>query len=225
MLAVAAFGDGRRLRGLGTCRCKGSSSFRAALEIARAARPPCSRRFTAFWPRSTNCPKRREKQLALCQQALRSLSVRCAASYAPWAVTCSSKVGIDLACRSFEAAAASVRSIPQTWHLIEIAEVATVCHATCQDLLGDTAAAARHARSGHCRKPASQRLRRQLLELYIRHDNRNEALELVGQLPPETPHREALRSASSAGHAWPLSRTGFQPLLTCKRRSAPVAAM
>jgi hypothetical protein len=102
---------------------------------------------------------------------------------------------VDLACRSFEAAARFGQVDPQTWHLVEVADVATVCHATCQDLLGDVEAARGTLVAALAAKPASQRLRRPLLELYIRHDLRREALDLVSQLPSDTPHREALKSA------------------------------
>ena len=39
------------------------------------------------------------------------------------------------------------------------------------------------------------RLRRRLIDLYVKHDRRKEALDQVSLLPAETPHRDALRSA------------------------------
>ena len=45
------------------------------------------------------------------------------------------------------------------------------------------------------RDNASERLRRHLINLYVKHDRRQDALAQVNLLPPETPHREALRSA------------------------------
>ncbi len=139
-------------------------------------------------------PQARDKQLALCQQGLDvfpfDAQLLCAmGSYLQ------QQNRIDLACRAFAAAARYGQVDPQTWHLLEVAEVASVCQAACQDLMGDTDAARRTLEEELAAKPGSQRIRRQLLEFYIRHDCRREALELVGQMPAATPHKEALRSA------------------------------
>jgi tetratricopeptide (TPR) repeat protein len=138
-------------------------------------------------------PGARQKQLSLCEQAL---------SLFPFDAQLLCAMGnylqlqgrIDLACRSFETAMRYGQVDPQTWHLVEIAEVATVCHATCQDLLGQSQAARETIESAVNQNPASQRLQRQLLELYIRHDLRKEALELAGRLSTGS-QRDALRSA------------------------------
>ena len=81
-------------------------------------------------------PKAQEKQIAFCQQALEifpfDAQLLCAmGSYLE------RQGRIDLACRSFEAAARFGQVDPQTTHLIEIADIATVCQATCHRLLGD----------------------------------------------------------------------------------------
>jgi hypothetical protein len=49
------------------------------------------------------------------------------------------------------------------------------------------------------RLPQSARLRRQLIDLHIKHDRRQEALAQVDQLPGEMPNREGLRSAIRGG--------------------------
>ncbi|MEX2141848.1 MAG: glycosyltransferase [Pirellulales bacterium] len=172
---------------------QGIEFFSRALAIAPAGSTAMLEAFYGILAALDQLPQARDKQLALCQQALEvfplDAQLLCAmGSYLQ------QQSRLDLACRSFEAAARFGQIDPQTWHLIEIADVATVCHATCQDLLGDVEAARRNLDAALSAKPNSERLRRQLLDLYIRRDCRKEALELVGRMPPQ-PHREALRSA------------------------------
>ncbi len=45
------------------------------------------------------------------------------------------------------------------------------------------------------RNAGAQRVRRHLIDIYVRRDCRKEALEHLDHLPAETPHREALRGA------------------------------
>jgi tetratricopeptide (TPR) repeat protein len=172
---------------------EGIEFFSRALEIAPRGSTAMLEAFYGILAALDRLPQARDKQLALCQQALAvfpfDAQLLCAmGSYLQ------QQGRIDLACRSFEAAARFGQVDPRTWHVVEVADVATVCHATCQDLLGDVDGARATLESAVAAKPASDRLRRALLDLYIRRDNRREALELVTNLPPDTPHREALKS-------------------------------
>ncbi len=82
---------------------------------------------------------------------------------------------------------------PETWHLIDLGEVATSCYARCQELLGRLDAAIETLRESEARFAGSIRLRRQMLDLYVRHDRRKEALDEVNRTPVEASQREALR--------------------------------
>jgi tetratricopeptide (TPR) repeat protein len=139
-------------------------------------------------------PTAREKQIALCNEALQTFPLD-AQLLCAMGNYLQQQGRLDLACRSFEAAARFGQVNPETWHLIELAEVATSCHARCQELLGHIDAAIATLCEGDLRFSGGPRLRRQLLDLYIRHDRRKEALEEVNRLPSETPNREAMRSA------------------------------
>jgi tetratricopeptide (TPR) repeat protein len=101
----------------------------------------------------------------------------------------------DLAVRAYQMAAEHGQVEPQTWHLSDIGEVAIVCWCLCLQLLEQDAQARQVLESALATDGSAVRLRRQLLELFIKHDLRKEALEQVALLPPETPHREALRTA------------------------------
>ena len=139
-------------------------------------------------------PAALDKQIALCNEALQvfpfDAQLLCAmGSYLQ------QQNRLDLACRSFEAAVRFGQVNPETWHLIDLAEVATSCYARCQELLGHLDGAIATLREGETQLAGGPRLRRQLLDLYIRHDRRKDALDEVNRLPVETTHREALRNA------------------------------
>ncbi|MDZ4821092.1 MAG: glycosyltransferase [Planctomycetota bacterium] len=101
----------------------------------------------------------------------------------------------DLACRAFEAAANHGQIDPQTTHLSDIGEVATVCRATCLEKLGQIDAAIAIIEEAIAAVSDSLRLRRNLLDLCIRHDRRQKALELADQFPQDAAQRNAMRSA------------------------------
>jgi tetratricopeptide (TPR) repeat protein len=173
---------------------EGIEFYSRALELAPSGSTAMLEAFYGVLAALDQVPQARAKQLALCEKAL---------TIFPTDAQLLSAMGsylqlqgrIDLACRSFEAAARFGQINPQVWHLVEIADAAIGCYATCQDLLGDIEGARRTLEAAAGEKPQSERLRRQLLDLYIRHELRREALDLVGRFPPDTPHREALRSA------------------------------
>jgi tetratricopeptide (TPR) repeat protein len=139
-------------------------------------------------------PAAREKQIAMCNEALQTFpfdaQLLCAmGSYLQ------QQGRIDLACRSFEAAARFGQVNLETWHLIEIAEVATSCHARCQELLGHVDAAIATLQESGSRLVASTRLRQQLLDVYVRHNRRNDALAEVDRRSHDNHQRDALRTA------------------------------
>jgi glycosyltransferase involved in cell wall biosynthesis len=139
-------------------------------------------------------PTALEKQIALCNEALQvfpfDAQLLCAmGNYLQ------RQGRLDLACRSFEAAALFGQVNPETWHLIDLGSVATSCHARCQELLGQVDAAIATLGDAQSRFPESVRLRWQLLDVYVRHNRRKEALDAVTQLATDNQHREALRTA------------------------------
>ena len=102
---------------------------------------------------------------------------------------------LELAIRAYQAAAENGQIDPQTWHLNDIHEVATVCWCLCLQLLNQDDAARQVLVQSLARDGASPRLRRQLIEIYVKHDKRQEALEQINLMPGDTSHREPLRTA------------------------------
>jgi hypothetical protein len=63
------------------------------------------------------------------------------------------------------------------------------------ELLGEDDEAREVVEQSLAGQPDPVRLRRRLIDLYVKHDRRKEALEQVSLLPADMPHRDALRSA------------------------------
>ena len=103
---------------------------------------------------------------------------------------------LDLASRSYRTAVRHGQLNLETWHVAAIRDVATLCLSLSLELLGEDDKArevVEQAVVGQARDPV--RLRRRLIDMYVKHDRRKEALDQVSLLPAETPHRDALRSA------------------------------
>ncbi|MGE0757779.1 MAG: glycosyltransferase [Pirellulaceae bacterium] len=84
---------------------------------------------------------------------------------------------------------------PQVWHIVDIRDVSAVCYSVSLQLLRQQREAAQFLEEALRDHPQSVRMRRRLVETYIDAGEREAALTHVGQLPGDTPHLEALRSA------------------------------
>jgi tetratricopeptide (TPR) repeat protein len=84
---------------------------------------------------------------------------------------------------------------PGVWHVSNIHEIATVCCSLTLQLLGRNEEAVQVLIDAIPIEPNSLRIRRHLLELYIKAGQRELALEQLDQFPRDFPNREALRSA------------------------------
>ncbi len=102
---------------------------------------------------------------------------------------------VDLATRAYETCVKFGQVNPEIWHLVDIAEVVTICLSMClqqqqrddqaRDLLEEAIAD----------RPGLPRLPRHLIDLHIKHGRRQEALALVDLCPGDTGSKEAFRSA------------------------------
>jgi tetratricopeptide (TPR) repeat protein len=105
----------------------------------------------------------------------------------------------DLALRSYTIAVEHGRVDPLAWHLVEIGEVCVACLSLTHQLLGADEQALDVLDAALDTFSESARLRRQLINLHIKHGRSEPALEEFELLPADTPHREALRSAVRGG--------------------------
>jgi tetratricopeptide (TPR) repeat protein len=136
----------------------------------------------------------RDEQIATCLKALETFpldaQLLCAmGSYLQ------AQGRLDLACRSYQMAVEHGQINLHTWHLARLAEFAVVCYSLTLDLQGRSVEACQVLRNALSSSTGSERLRRHLIELHIKHNQRRDALAEADQLPLEVLHREPLRNA------------------------------
>jgi tetratricopeptide (TPR) repeat protein len=102
---------------------------------------------------------------------------------------------IDLAARAYETAVRFGQVNPETWHLLDVAEVAALCLNTLCQLQGDDEKARQMLRETLDRIPHSVRLRRCLIDMEVKYGRVLEALSQIERLPKDFPLREAYRTA------------------------------
>jgi glycosyltransferase involved in cell wall biosynthesis len=101
----------------------------------------------------------------------------------------------DLARKSYQTAHQFGQVNPVVWHVDEIREIAAICYSIALQLENQAEAAKAVLEDACQASPSCLRLRRHLLDFHVKRGERDLALQQVDHLPPETPHREALRSA------------------------------
>jgi tetratricopeptide (TPR) repeat protein len=156
----------------------------------------------------------REQQLNLCIEALKSFPVDvqllCAmGNYLQ------QQQRIDLAARAYQTAVEYGKIHYGTWHLIDIADIATTCLSVTLELQDQEEHARAILENTLLERPTSTRMRHQLIDLHVRHGRRKEAIEQAARLPADWPHREAftnaVRGACLAGEQnWPGAEAYLQ---------------
>lgn len=102
---------------------------------------------------------------------------------------------IDLATRAYQTAVRHGVIHPTSWHLSDIAQLATTCLSISLELEDRVEEARGVLEDALLEQPASFRLRHQLIDLHVRHGRRKEAVEQVSRFPTDWPHRDALANA------------------------------
>jgi tetratricopeptide (TPR) repeat protein len=101
----------------------------------------------------------------------------------------------DLAARSYQSALQFGQVNPETWHLVDVAEVAALCLNNLWQARSADEQSRNMLRETLERIPHSVRLRRSLIDLEVKHGRVLEALGQAERLPKDFPHREAYRTA------------------------------
>ncbi len=168
--------------------------FRQAI---RAAAPTSTSQREAYYGLLTvfdQIPAERQAQINVCVEALkvfpRDAQLLCAMGGYMQAQS-----QLDLSAQAYRMAAQFGEIDPRTWHVPDIHEIATVCLSLTFQLRANDDEACRVLEQALARAPEAHRVRRHLIDIYIRRDQRKEALGQLDRLPAETPHREALRGA------------------------------
>lgn len=191
--AVPLVAMGEALSNLGDSQ-QAADCFRRAIIAARPASTEMLEAFYGLLTTYDGMPESHTQQVKICVQALETFpldaQLLCAiGSYMQ-------RVGrLDLASRSYRTAVRHGQLNLETWHVAAIRDVATLCLSLSLELLGEDEEAREVVEQAIVGQANPVRLRRRLIDLYVKHDRRKEALEQVSLLPAETPHRDALRSA------------------------------
>jgi tetratricopeptide (TPR) repeat protein len=177
------------------------AAYLAAIASAARGSTEMLDAYYGLLPTFDHDPAHRQQQLKTCLQALEVYPLDSQLLFAVGNYT-QMQNRIDLARRSFEAAAQFGQVDLETWHLKELAEVVAVCLSVVQQLEGaDDDARATLVAAVH-RHPGSERLRRHLLDLHVRHGREANALELAERLslaPDQRgPFCDAVRGACRA---------------------------
>lgn len=182
--ALATLGDSRQA----------ADCFRRALAVARPASTEMLEAYYGLLTTYDADPQSHNQQVKICVQALETFpfdaQLLCAiGSYMQRAGR------LDLASRSYRTAVRHGQLNLETWHIAAIRDVATLCLSLSLELLGEDDEARQVVEQSLTGQADPVRLRRRLIDLYVKLDRRKEALEQVSLLPNDTPHRDALRSA------------------------------
>jgi tetratricopeptide (TPR) repeat protein len=136
----------------------------------------------------------RQTQLAICLQALEIFPLDAQLLCAMGGYL-QAQDRWDLATRAYQTAYQYGQVNPETWHVVEIREVAAACYCLSLQLQRKDDEAQRVLEEALENHPQSVRLRRQLIEQHVKHGRRDEALRQVNALPASYVGRESLRGA------------------------------
>ncbi len=136
-------------------------------------------------------PTAAENQVATCLEALEiyPLDAQLLCGMGSYLLRCRR---LDLAARSYETAVMYGRINPAVWHLAELAEVAVTCWSLVLQLLGDDQKALSVLEDALDERPDSIRLRRQLIEMFVKAGRERDAFAQCERFPNDMPWRETM---------------------------------
>jgi tetratricopeptide (TPR) repeat protein len=135
-----------------------------------------------------------QRQLAMCLEALEIYPLD-AQLLCAMGTYLQAQNQLTLAIRAFDTAVKFGRVNSQTWHLVDIDQVAVAYLSLTLQLDGQADRACEVLEQGLVRFPTATRLRRQLVDLHIKHGRVEKAIEAVEALSGEEPQRAMLRDA------------------------------
>lgn len=139
-------------------------------------------------------PGSRDAQLQLCMKALETFSLDAQLLCAIGGYL-QSKDHVELASRAYQLSAQHGQINLEIWHLEGLQEIANNCYALTLQALGREDEATQFLQQELAAHPQSHRLRRQLLELHVRHARHDDALAVINAMPRGASNRDALRNA------------------------------
>ncbi|MBI2479615.1 MAG: glycosyltransferase [Planctomycetia bacterium] len=168
--------------------------FRHALQASRPGSPEMLEAYYGIVTSLDGKPERRDEQLATCMRALEAYPMDAQLLCAMGGYL-QAQGQTELAMKAYRTTCEHGQINPGVWHVSNIHEIAAVCCSLTLQLLGRNDEALQTLVDATAITPDSLRIRRHLLDLYIKAGQREQALKQLDQFPKDFPHREALRSA------------------------------
>jgi tetratricopeptide (TPR) repeat protein len=184
--------------------------FSQAIEVAPPGSPEMLEAYYGLLTALDEADQTREKQLSVCLEALETFPVDAQLLCAMGGYL-QTQGRIDLACRAYQTAYQHGEVDPQTWHLDEINDIAAVCYSLSLQLQNNDELALRSLEEALDANPDSDRIRRQLTELYIKQRRREKAIDTADRLPQPEALRDSLHSAIrgaclASQNNWPAAK-------------------
>lgn len=168
--------------------------FRHALQASQPGSPEMLEAYYGILTSLDGTPEKSDEQLATCMRALEAFPMDAQLLCAMGGYL-QAQGQTELAMKAYRTACEYGQVNPGVWHVSNIHEIATVCCSLTLQLLGRSEEAIQTLVAAAAIEPHSLRIRRHLLELYIKAGQRELALAQLDQFPSDFPNREALRSA------------------------------
>ncbi len=173
---------------------RAAQCFRESLAICAAGSPEMLEAYYGLLTSLDDEPNAAAIQLSVCVEAVETFPLDAQLLCAMGGYL-QAQGRIDLACRSYQTSCQYGQVNPQVWHLENIAEVAASCYCLSLQVQEKDDEAIDGLQQALEQHPASVRLRRQLMDLYVKLGRKGDALAQLALLPPDLPHREVLKSA------------------------------
>jgi len=168
--------------------------FRHALQASQPGSPEMLEAYYGIVTSLDGKPEQSDEQLATCMRALEAYPMDAQLLCAMGGYL-QAQGQTELAMKAYQTTCQHGQVNPGVWHVSNIHEIATVCCSLTLQLLGRNEDAVQILIDATAVDPNSLRIRRHLLELYIKAGQRDKALKQLDQFPSDFPNRDAFRSA------------------------------
>lgn len=168
--------------------------FRHALQSSPPGSPAMLEAYYGVITSLEGKPDKLDEQLGTCMKALESFPMDAQLLCAMGGYL-QTQGQTELAMKAYQTTCEHGQVNPGVWHVSNIHEIATICHSLTLLILGRNEEAVQVLVDATIVDPKSLRIRRHLLELYIKAGQRDDALKQLDQFPADFPNRTALRSA------------------------------